>query len=550
MALTLRQILQIDVLQDAKIIAAEKALNRPVDSVTTIEVTDNSIQDWVSPNQLCITTLYSIRDNLEKQMNLIRVLHEKGCAGIVVCHIGIWIKKLSPQIIAFCRQIDFPLIIPDSHTIYVDILNPIIFQIMSGQKDYARKYSSLRSDIVDILVKSTDIFSALHEIAAKDGNSVSFFDPYGNCLFSDKSKDYAKLVQQHIKENFNLFFSELVREKYLILNTITPPGLVYLIIAHNSIQGFVVTDLKGDPGNASILENGKMLNTVCALMMGRRNSALSVKDYYTQEYVNDLLVWNFPSKEIALRRGRDLDIHLTNQNTVIAINFNDIQRQSIGQTAELTPKISTENIASVTVLCQQADSDSIIVQRADQILIFMLCQDTGGHQARMVGNKICAMLTQGPPTASVSIGISIFFQDLSNIPDAYMQTKKAIQLGREFFGENRVCTFDDIYFIDTVRMLRKDANAVRIGRELLRPLYEYDKQNKSDLLRTLYYMIRYGYNVEQLSKRLFVHRNTLRNRREKITEILGYPPLEMPHFLNLFIAFEMGQPVDWKDSDA
>jgi len=75
MALTLRQILQIDVLQDAKIIAAEKALNRPVDSVTTIEVTDNSIQDWVSPNQLCITTLYSIRDNLEKQMNLIRVLH-------------------------------------------------------------------------------------------------------------------------------------------------------------------------------------------------------------------------------------------------------------------------------------------------------------------------------------------------------------------------------------------------------------------------------------------------------------------------------------------
>lgn len=38
-------------------------------------------------------------------------------------------------------------------------------------------------------------------------------------------------------------------------------------------------------------------------------------------------------------------------------------------------------------------------------------------------------------------------------------------------------------------------------------------------------------------KKMFVHKNTILQRKTKITELLGYSPFEMPYLLNLLIVF-------------
>lgn len=83
MKISLRKALEVSGLSEAKILAGEEKLDDVfIDSVTTIEVTDDTIGDWIEENQLCISAMYAIRDNLEQQLNLVRILHERKCARI------------------------------------------------------------------------------------------------------------------------------------------------------------------------------------------------------------------------------------------------------------------------------------------------------------------------------------------------------------------------------------------------------------------------------------------------------------------------------------
>lgn len=134
MKISLRKALEVSGLSEAKILAGEEKLDDVfIDSVTTIEVTDDTIGDWIEENQLCISAMYAIRDNLEQQLNLVRILHERKCAGLIICHVGIWIKELEKELVALCRELSLPLIKPAKNISYLDILNPLIYCLMEDR---------------------------------------------------------------------------------------------------------------------------------------------------------------------------------------------------------------------------------------------------------------------------------------------------------------------------------------------------------------------------------------------------------------------------------
>ena len=81
-------------------------------------------------NELYITSFYAIHTNIEKQKEVIKVLHKSGGCGLVLCHIDMWIKDIDKEIIELCNTIDFPLIVANSEVSYVEILNPIIEKLM------------------------------------------------------------------------------------------------------------------------------------------------------------------------------------------------------------------------------------------------------------------------------------------------------------------------------------------------------------------------------------------------------------------------------------
>ena len=62
--ISVRSVLEMEVLQGAKLIAGRGGLDRVVTSMNVMEVPD--IIDWVSGGELIVTTAYSIKDDVEK----------------------------------------------------------------------------------------------------------------------------------------------------------------------------------------------------------------------------------------------------------------------------------------------------------------------------------------------------------------------------------------------------------------------------------------------------------------------------------------------------
>lgn len=58
-------------------------------------------------------------------------------------------------------------------------------------------------------------------------------------------------------------------------------------------------------------------------------------------------------------------------------------------------------------------------------------------------------------------------------------------------------------------------------RELVQPLTDYDRRRNSDLMRTLRVYFRCGTNASEAADRLFLHRNSLLYRLERVQELTG-----------------------------
>ena len=77
--------------------------------------------------------------------------------------------------------------------------------------------------------------------------------------------------------------------------------------------------------------------------------------------------------------------------------------------------------------------------------------------------------------------------------------------------------------MDTGRLLKELASSpdlVSFG-ELVRPLVDHDRERHSDLVRTLRFYFATGANASEAADRLFLHRNSLLYRLERIQKLTG-----------------------------
>jgi DNA-binding PucR family transcriptional regulator len=103
--------------------------------------------------------------------------------------------------------------------------------------------------------------------------------------------------------------------------------------------------------------------------------------------------------------------------------------------------------------------------------------------------------------------------------------------------------------VDAQRLLRELARSPELApfAELVRPLAEHDRARRSDLVRTLRSYFAAGSNVSEAADRMFLHRNSMLYRLERIGKLTGLdlkdPRVALALQLGL-LAIEEGEKVD------
>ncbi len=536
MKISLRKALEVSGLSEAKILAGEEKLDDVfIDSVTTIEVTDDTIGDWIEENQLCISAMYAIRDNLEQQLNLVRILHERKCAGLIICHVGIWIKELEKELVALCRELSLPLIKPAKNINYLDILNPLICCLMEDRASEV-SYGGLDGEILDMVIRGESLTNLFKKITEHYQCKATYLDAYGNCLYSNEEWKKVETEKSFIRQNFNQVFARLLQDKYLEMEIQQglPPKLICLVQSKNNIFGFLFLDYLDQAQKDTLTQLAKTWNTVCVLTTGRKTRKLQIKEYYVQEYVTDLLVWNFRTEEEAIMKGREAGFSLEGKNLFLIINLNEARNvETFDEGSPYAEQIKMHILPSVREICNRVDSESVIHLRSDQILILMEVKSETSEVYKRLEEIRGKFMKYG---VSVSIGVSEFFARLPEIPAAYNQAVQAAIMGRHYYGENQIIAYESIYFLQEIRKLGEREEAHNYSRKMLAPLIEYDERHNTDFLETLVFLLKYNGDVIRTAREMHLHRNTVLYRRKKMIEMFGYSPFDMPWQLNILVA--------------
>lgn len=528
--ISLKDALSFGGLKNAEVLAGSDALDSVyIESVTTIEVTEQSLGDWVKENQLCITTMYAIRDDLSKQQNLVRILAEKRCAALVICHVGIWINTLDHDLIALCQELSLPLIKPDSDISFLEILNPLIYRLMSSQEKKHITYRDLGQDILNMIIQGEPLSTIIPKAIHFHHTAVTFLDSYCNCIFSNKDRTEVEKEKTYILKNFNQVFPRLLQKGFL--ETEIPDTLIYLVQTKNNVLGFLLLDSSRDSNQAELLQIAETLNTVCALVTGRPTRTSLIKEHYVQEYITDLLIWNFRTESEAIARGVDAGLHIEGKNRFILINLNNLRNGNL-----YTDQIRMDILPQLREQLAAVDPDIILHLYSDQIFLLACVQGEADALMARLADVIRLFTVH---SISVSIGVSEPISYVQAIPAAYKEATQAALLGRRYFGENRAICYAEVYFFREVGRIKEQESAAEYSQRFLAPLADYDERHQSGLLDTLVMLLKYNGDIQTVSKQMHLHRNTLLYRKNKMIEILGYSPFEMPHHFNIMIALQI-----------
>ncbi|MFO7729646.1 MAG: helix-turn-helix domain-containing protein, partial [Spirochaetia bacterium] len=170
-----------------------------------------------------------------------------------------------------------------------------------------------------------------------------------------------------------------------------------------------------------------------------------------------------------------------------------------------------------------------------QFIIFLDGNTDGRSAAELLYEKLLKY-HHNLQRVDVVVSISNPIERKEHIPEAYRINRDTLTLGRRFLPEERVYECRSLAFLPYLYENAMNSKFRTIAGDVLAPLVEYDHKYNNELVRTLEALLMHDQNMQQIADNLFVHRNTLQYRRNKIVELLNEDPFSGLNRLNYQLA--------------
>ncbi len=140
--------------------------------------------------------------------------------------------------------------------------------------------------------------------------------------------------------------------------------------------------------------------------------------------------------------------------------------------------------------------------------------------------------------ALVSVGISRPCRTVEDYPDAFEQARHALLIGRATRGPGAAVSFDELgaqwHLFHVAQQQVRD-----VYQERLQRLIEHDRASGTHLFRTVEVYLECMGNAKLAAERLFVHRNTLRLRFQKIRQVADLDVTDPARWFDLMMALRI-----------
>lgn len=539
--LTVSEALSLPALRDAVLIAGEKGLHRIISTVNIMEVPD--VINFVSKDELLVTTTYPIKDSIEAQRNLIPNLVKKGVAALAIK--PVFYENIVPEnMIQQANELDFPLIQLPVNASFNKILNPVLSEILNRQATILQKNEEVHKSFTNIVLRGGDLTDIANMLSSMQDNPVSIHTNKFRMLSFGKNDPKVENL-----ELINELCTNAKELKKIVNNRVGQVSfefkgkamtiLIHPVIIAGEKYGLVILWLaKNINFDINVVEQAV---TVAALEIVKHRAVTEVERRFRSFLIEEIIQKKILSRLDVVTRGEAYGWDLTSKFVPVVIEIEDFLKlyeldKSIYAPASMLRKLWAE----VSNAVNHFSLETIIVDIGSRILILIKHDKTANFEN--VPTKLFKRIQQEISTEkdiTINAGIGREVEDIMQLSEGYNQAVQSLEIGRQLNGKSSITRYDDLGAYRILITGKNNPELKRFSDELLGDLIKNDQINNTELFNTLHVILMCNFNLKEASKKLFIHYNTIRYRVSKIEEIAKVNINSTSDRLNLQLAVQI-----------
>jgi purine catabolism regulator len=534
MPVTVRQILELDVLKDAHVLAGGEGLDRRVTSVTVGEVPD--IAEWLSGGEMVLTTFFAFKGDPERQRDFCTTVMMADAAALFVKTTR-FVEHLPSDILETAERRRFPIIEVPQGLRWTRLMQAATEVIINRQASLLERSRDIHRSLLGVVIRGGGWQDLADEVSRLLDRRVVVLDSTLEVLGASRDLRVAaadlqtRLQHSGVRERF-LTMGE--SQKLFRFTADNVPALFALpIVTSHTRLGYVCTLTEAEelPSNdVLIMENAA---TIAALQMAQDRVRFETEVRLKGDFVDDVVSGATRDGESLVRRGAFLGCDLSQGATAVLLGVDEFDgvavRREWGQ-EELGKRVE-QFFTQCSRYISSSEPLSLASLKSGRIVVFV-CGKTASDAAAL--RKFASDLQELGRTVadlSISIGMGGFTPSAGQIGRSYQEALVALKVGRKLHGSGSALHFDDV---GTYRLLldawERDPDEIRVLYEdTIGPVDRYDRANGTQLTETLVVFFRNNESLTQTAADLFAHRHTIRYRLEKIAELSGLSVFQTEH---------------------
>lgn len=483
MRLNLSRILTLDCFAGANVLAGHRGLEREVRLVNVMEVPD--ISNWVSENELILTTAYPFKDDPQALGALISQLSGQKVSGLAI-KLSRFIKSLPAQVVEIADRLDFPLISLPSHVQFDRIILEAFSHII--EEDYVEIKASegLSKHLQEISMNGGTLGEIAKALTERCGGEVLIKGAEGQLL----AQSSADAVRPDASGSTGY-------EKQIAFDGKTYASLT-LNLWHRT------------PNHVDL----SLLNSaVSPIMMILFQSSLRAHIKKREESLNDLILGKMVLSNKNIEYVSSFGVDFASSCTVCVLRAGRLHGQSYDLLAESIARVLEERMGV---------EDFWPVSTKMQGCMVHLCFGEQYSPAALVGiyKRLLSEVSRVMPDIRLSVGIGRHIQQTQRINAGFLEAQRALDMAEALSVRGGVYLYEELVVESLLSRLTPDDELTEFVRAELGALLLYDQRRKKQYLQTLEQLLS-GESIKEISERMFLHPKTLVYRKSSIEKILG-----------------------------
>ena len=513
MTMTISDFLNLPNFSDLNLLAGENGLDRELTNVTVVDTPDGT--NWLNGGEFVITTAYMLHEEKDL-LEFLQVLHEKQAAGVGIKE-NRYITTIPEAALKMADELNLPLIsVPEAYP-FVDIINPVLTQIISRQSLLLTQANKIHKEFLGLAINNNSVPEILKTLSSIIRISCAFIDThFRNIFFSDESSSLMQKLQDADMESITSEFLEQY-DYYTVANK-------------NEQFGFLLFE----KGCLQMQENGNMqtaleyASIVLILHIQVQIANQQMAEKYKASFLEDLLTNNVKTDVEIHNRARLYGWDFTNGGLAAVVDINNIKKYFTDHLDSNTNRMleeATEIIFrhSIQEMHQMFPQSKYFRQSDLIVFIISMPEDSREglpEQLEQTFRRLQSRLKMVSPF-TITLGIGQYYENIRDISKSYSEARVAINLGYSLQWFDRILFYNRLGLYRLLAPVMNSPESEELCIQYIQPLEDYDRKYHGELLPTLQEILQNGWNLKESAAGLYIHYNSIKYRYSKICKVLN-----------------------------